>query len=292
MLQKATILAYKEFPNKGITDRNAFRNSVKTHIMNNGSVYATINADIKNEKYLNTKGKQVNHAISIIGWDDNFSKDNFPAECRPKNNGAYIALNSWGSSWGNNGMFYISYEDELVEKGMYGVISSKILATTDIQKLVIEQEPAKKYYQTFDKFDKTNMKVKAVLVNGTTKEITNYTVSPERLDFMDKYVTISYTENGITRTVNQPVKVFDKKYQWGSGGNTYAYYNSMTKELAVYGTTQTITTFNTPWDKEDVRTIIIDGSIGTIPANAFSSLSNLKNVYVFCKTTTINNNAL
>lgn len=49
------------------------------------------------------------HEVSIVGWDDNFSKDNF--EITAPGNGAWIVKNSWGKNWGNNGYFYLSYYD-------------------------------------------------------------------------------------------------------------------------------------------------------------------------------------
>ncbi len=53
--------------------------------------------------------KDSNHAIILVGWDDNFSKNNF--NYTPENDGAFIAKNSWGNKWGDGGYFYISYED-------------------------------------------------------------------------------------------------------------------------------------------------------------------------------------
>ena len=55
-------------------------------------------------------GTSTNHAITIVGWDDNYSKDNF-GTYKPSSNGAWLCKNSWGSNWSKDGLFYISYED-------------------------------------------------------------------------------------------------------------------------------------------------------------------------------------
>ena len=54
------------------------------------------------------------HAVVIIGWDDNYSKDNFVYE-KPSKNGAWLILNSWGTQWGNNGTAWVSYEDNYID---------------------------------------------------------------------------------------------------------------------------------------------------------------------------------
>ena len=50
-----------------------------------------------------------NHEIVIIGWDDDYPKENFnvPVE----GNGAFVCRNSWGDEFGENGNFYVSYYD-------------------------------------------------------------------------------------------------------------------------------------------------------------------------------------
>ena len=61
--------------------------------------------------------QECNHDITIIGWDDHYPKENFTG--RPEHDGAYICKNSWGSSFGKDGYFYISYDDPNI--GIYGV---------------------------------------------------------------------------------------------------------------------------------------------------------------------------
>lgn len=56
--------------------------------------------------------KHINHAVTIVGWDDHFSKDNFLADHKPPEDGAWIVRNSWGTDWGMDGYFYLSYYDQ------------------------------------------------------------------------------------------------------------------------------------------------------------------------------------
>ncbi|MGI6006047.1 MAG: lectin like domain-containing protein [Ruminococcus sp.] len=48
------------------------------------------------------------HYITLVGWDDNYSKENF-APAVPPGDGAFIFKNSWGEDMGEEGYYYISY---------------------------------------------------------------------------------------------------------------------------------------------------------------------------------------
>lgn len=58
------------------------------------------------------------HAVTIVGWDDDYAKENFLEEGRPEANGAWIVRNSWGSGFGQGGYFYVSYEERTICDGV------------------------------------------------------------------------------------------------------------------------------------------------------------------------------
>ena len=52
------------------------------------------------------------HAVTVIGWDDDYSMYNFNQNNLPPANGAWLAKNSWGTNVGDNGYLWISYYDK------------------------------------------------------------------------------------------------------------------------------------------------------------------------------------
>lgn len=61
-------------------------------------------------------GSIANHMVTIVGWDDNYPASNFSTA--PAGNGAFLAKNQWGSAWGQNGYFYISYYDTSLQEAV------------------------------------------------------------------------------------------------------------------------------------------------------------------------------
>ena len=105
--------------------------AVKNAIMNYGGVASTYYADQSystpdlKSAYCN-KVATVNHGIVVIGWDDNYSKDNFNEACRPQNDGAWLIKNSWGTETGDAGLTWISYEDANILTTRSGTVNYAI----------------------------------------------------------------------------------------------------------------------------------------------------------------------
>lgn len=83
-----------------------------------------------NGTIFNYNGAAINHEILIVGWDDNFSRDNFES-VKPNHDGAFICRNSWGEGLGDNGYFYLSYEDQNLLNPQNTLISFDKLESTD-----------------------------------------------------------------------------------------------------------------------------------------------------------------
>ena len=80
------------------------------------------------EQVLKYVEETTGHAVTIIGWDDKYSRNNFNSNCRPENDGAWLILNSWGADWGNNGTAWVSYEDiNFLNSIPFGIKSVKLI---------------------------------------------------------------------------------------------------------------------------------------------------------------------
>ena len=111
-------------------EKNSYINLIKQTLVENGALAFGSMAPVEGAAGYNSDNKCVytetlnevysaSHMMLIVGWDDNFSKDNFNPGVstgqKPSINGAWIVQNSWGTG-GNlgvdgTGYYYYSYED-------------------------------------------------------------------------------------------------------------------------------------------------------------------------------------
>lgn len=90
---------------------------VKQNIMEHGAVGVMYyhddfsmlwNSDKQLWTYYDAEYKGSGHAVMIVGWDDNFSKDLFVGTKKPSKDGAWLVRNSWGFQ---QSYFWMSYEN-------------------------------------------------------------------------------------------------------------------------------------------------------------------------------------
>ena len=178
-------------PDKACTD-NAHEaiKTIKQMVASYGSVYAhvympspiidpTIPNKISPNLYDNSK--IANHAVSIVGWDDNYSATNFVStttSSTPAGNGAWLIKNSYGTKiyvdskgkiyyepaadrteyqMGNDGYFYVSYYDKEICQAVMAV--DNVEPATDVNKYSYTK-PGLAYLDgqllSMTKFDKKN----------------------------------------------------------------------------------------------------------------------------------------
>jgi len=98
------------------------------------------------------------------------------------------------------------------EGGVTKTTTQKItVEAKKLESISVTTEPTKKTYIEGQNFDQTGMEVTARYNDGTSKVVTNYTVTNgTNLAVDQSTVTISYTESGVTKTTTQTIKVIEK----------------------------------------------------------------------------------
>ena len=120
------------FPERASSlDNTTLKNAVMTY----GGVYTTmymdgnyLDGDTNGYYYNGHSG--LNHAVLIVGWDDAYAAGDFWTTAPGP--GAFIVKNSWGTQWGDDGYFYVSYYD-------------RVFARRDLSASFYDAEPATNY---------------------------------------------------------------------------------------------------------------------------------------------------
>lgn len=129
-------------PTFKLTDYEEYNNSitkVKEAIQKHGAVLTSLYLNEADTKVYNTKtasyfnpseSKPRTHELVLVGWDDTYEPSHFTIA--PKNKGAFIGQNSFGNSWGENGFFYVSYEDVHILDQVYAITAYEKSTTPEV----------------------------------------------------------------------------------------------------------------------------------------------------------------
>lgn len=132
----------KQYADKNITNNLVIdainKNEIKSALINNSAVgvsiykYIYVINPLDGTLYLDYADNEYAHAVTIIGWDDNYEVEISGSVHK----GAYIVLNSYGSDWGDGGVFYYPYY--IYEQGQISTLFYEIeynAPTIDIELL-------------------------------------------------------------------------------------------------------------------------------------------------------------
>lgn len=121
-LEEAQIIESKNYTGikEAVYKYGAVETSIYTQMTTADSWSMYYNRD--RATYYYDKEAACNHDIIIVGWDDHFPKEYFTVQ--PEKDGAFICKNSWGTKFGEDGYFYVSYEDANI--GTTNVVYSKL----------------------------------------------------------------------------------------------------------------------------------------------------------------------
>ena len=152
--------------------------SIKKAIMDYGAVLSGIYMVApSNDPYQCYQGIMPNnHAVALVGWDDDMEIKGAPGK------GAWIAKNSWGTEWGDNGYFYVSYYDHTCPR--VGITEG----------------------------------VTAFILNDTVKYDKNYQYDLAKTDYFFKKTNTAWYKNIFTATDNEYLAAvstyFEKATNW------------------------------------------------------------------------------
>lgn len=241
------------------------RNEIKKAIMEKGALATSFYYDDNyfnsntNAYYINGPRSQ-NHAVTIVGWDDNYSADNF--KNKPKGNGAWLIKNSWSTLWGDNGYFWLSYYDSSFDTEAFGYEIEKIDKNNDYN--IYQYDDG--YSGSFVSSDSVKLaNVFKAQDDSLIKEVGIYTNDADTEYIIDIYVG-GNSDNPLSGTLKYEQK----------GKITYAGYHTIKLDSPEqsYGSNVTV-------DKDQWFSVVItytheNGSNVIVPLS--SNLSNYGNV--------------
>lgn len=272
---------YTYYVKNNSTD-SSWQNTLKNHIVENGSLYCGIKTGAGSDRHTRyiytTSGNTVsNHAVSVIGWDDNYRE---PGWEKP---GAWIALNSWGDDWSNDsastinddGILYVSYYDIIANEMMSGICDKENSSQQDELFLGITNSSSNIQNKLVNKYKYMNSTIssntfrqKNIFEEGNPIEIEySYNLPVDKQD-----ITVNISKNG------EPVNVLFNEIS----------INDSTRTIHICAESLSAGTYKLEFQlnsEEFVKTIVVTNGleIGSITASssAMSKISTTHNYQYF-----------
>lgn len=234
------VTTYKDAKGNILTDANVedIRQQIKEHVIAYGGVSANTNSSqtqffnnvspiLATAYYCDDTTITQDHLVTIVGWDDDYSKENFNASHRPSKDGAWLVLNSYGTGF-NGGYYYISYEDVMVEKENTGTVlvsdkdykniyqydnlgsnvniglngNDAPLSTVYVANVFTKQDSGEEYLSEVGIHSVSNCTVDVYVNTTGALDTTGATLVATGLNMQEEYRTVKIT-NPITLTNNQ-----------------------------------------------------------------------------------------
>ncbi len=234
--------------------------TIKQYLVNHGALAASIYFDIKSSDYVNgayyyyNGTNMSNHAVTIVGWDDSVEVNSFKTNASRK--GAWIVKNSYGTSVGDNGYYYVSYDDINICTNIVGFYNTDLNVSDEV------------YY-----YDDLGTNVTLTSKSNVNYMANIYTKKSGETEKIDK-VTFATSKEGIDYTVYYASNASLKNYEEiASGTTSHAGYMSITPNKDIYVTDKysIIIKYETDDTEEDIIPVAMKGSSKTSPYYNFKA---------------------
>ena len=100
------------FINKDSAARDYYKKLIQNYGVLKINYYAELRAaakePVKEQDILTSHFVNINHAVSLVGWDDSYT---ILDKQGVTHTGAWLLRNSWGTNYGDEGYYYLSYDD-------------------------------------------------------------------------------------------------------------------------------------------------------------------------------------
>lgn len=238
--------------------------TIKQYLVNQGALAAGIYFNINSTDYLKGayyyyNGSNIpNHAVTIVGWDDTVEVTSFASNAKRK--GAWIVKNSYGTDVGDNGYYYVSYDDVNICTNIVGFYNTDFNVSDKV------------YF-----YDDLGTNVTLTSKSDVSYIANIFTKSNTSAEKIDK-VTFATSKEGINYTVYYASNASLKNYeQIAKGTTSHAGFMSVVPNKDIYVTDKysIIVKYETNEDSETVIPVAMKGSSSSSPYHNFEVTSGV-----------------